>query len=224
MAVYGRAQNMPNYSADAGGNYIPELWAPNIQIRYYKQNVSKAIVNNSYEGEIKNYGDVVHVNTYPDITISNYVKGQRLAIQMPDSTPTTLTIDKGKSYNFMVDDVDEKQAKPDLVKTFTDTAGSQMSEEIDKDILQGTYSSAHADNIGATAGAESSSYDMGASTVYENVTKTNILDYIVDMGSILDEQNVPNDGSRWVVLPPWAAGLIRKSDSKRVPRSSNIAA
>jgi len=214
---------MPNYSADSGGNFIPELWAPRMQIRFYKANVFRAISNNSYEGEIKQFGDTVHINTYPDIDIFDYVKGQKLPIQTPSSTPSSLTIDKGKAFNFLVDDVDKVQSRPDLTKEFGDTAGLQLAEEIDKDVIQGVYSDADSDNVGATAGAESNSYDMGAASAYESLTKTTILDYIVDMGSILDEQNVPNDGKRWVVFTPWAAGLIRKSDSKRVPCVSNIA-
>jgi hypothetical protein len=45
------------------------------------------------------------------------------------------------------------------------------------------------------------------------VTKTNVLDWIVDIGVKMDELNVPETG-RWLVIPPWIAGMIKKSDLK----------
>jgi len=92
MARYPRAAGMPDYS----GNFIPELWDSRIQVRFYAQTVFQVIANTMYEGNIKKFGDVVNIRTYPDITIGTYAKGQDLDIQVPDSTPTTLVIDKGK--------------------------------------------------------------------------------------------------------------------------------
>jgi len=96
MAVYNRAVGMPDYSSSSGGYFIPELWTPRIQVRFYAKSVFREISNTMYEGEIKKSGDVVNIRTYPDITIGNYVKGQALDIQVPSSTPTSLTIDEGK--------------------------------------------------------------------------------------------------------------------------------
>ena len=48
--------------------------------------------NISDEGEIKAYGDTVHINETPDITISNYVKGQKLSHQQPESVPKIKTV------------------------------------------------------------------------------------------------------------------------------------
>ena len=45
------------------------------------------------------------------------------------------------------------------------------------------------------------------------VTKANILDTIVDCGSVLDEQKIPFT-ERWLVLPALLCGLIKKSDLK----------
>jgi hypothetical protein len=45
------------------------------------------------------------------------------------------------------------------------------------------------------------------------VTKTDILEAIVDMGTVLDEANAPEQ-NRFLVIPARAAGLIKKSDLK----------
>ena len=41
--------------------------------------------------------------------------------------------------------------------------------------------------------------------------QTEIVDLIVDLGTVLDEQNIPENG-RWLIIPAWIAGLIKKSD------------
>jgi len=62
---------------------------------------------------------------------------------------------------------------------------------------------------------ESVSYALGAAGAPLQLTKTNVLEIIVDAGSVLDEQNIPRS-DRFLVLPTWAAGLIKKSDLKDV--------
>jgi hypothetical protein len=52
---------------------------------------------------------------------------------------------------------------------------------------------------------------MGDAGAPVDVSKTNILDVIVDCGSVLDEQNVPDD-QRWIVIPAWMNGMLKKSD------------
>lgn len=75
------------------------------------------------------------------------------------------------------------------------------------------YSQAGVGNFGATAGVRSGSVNLGVSGTPVRLDKTNIVDYIVDMGTVLDEQDVPENG-RFIVMPPWACGLIKKSDLK----------
>jgi len=54
---------------------------------------------------------------------------------------------------------------------------------------------------------------MGVTGTPLLIDKDNILDVIVNMGSILDEQSVPQT-QRWLVLPPLFCGMIKKSDLK----------
>jgi hypothetical protein len=88
-----------------------------------------------------------------------------------------------------------------------------MKIAVDTEVLAYVPTGVSANNAGATAGVKSASYNLGASGAWVSLTKANILDYLVDLGSVLDEQNVPETG-RWVVLPAWACGMIKKSDLK----------
>ena len=116
-------------------------------------------------------------------------------------------------YSIAVNLVEMKQADIAYVEKWTDDAGEQLKISIDSNILANVYADAHASNAGASAGYRTSSYDMGVSGSPVGLDKTNILDFIVDMGSVLDEQDVP-ETSRWIVLPPMLCGMIKKSDLK----------
>jgi hypothetical protein len=182
-------------------------------VKFYKATVFGDIANTDYEGEIKNYGDKVQIRTIPDIVISDYVADGDLDYDRPAGAKITLDIDKGKSWSFAVDDVERLQSDIPYVEKWTDDAGQQLAITIDATILADVYSDASADNQGNTAGVESSSLVMGVTGTPVMIDKTNILEWIVDMGTVLDEQNVPQT-ERWLLLPPIFCGMIKKSDLK----------
>lgn len=195
------------------GNYTPEIWSGKTLVKFYKATVFGSIANTDYEGEIKSHGDVVKIRTVPDITINDYAVGQKLSYERPAKALVELNINKGKYYAIAINDVEKLQSDIAYVEKWTDDAGQQMAIKIDTDVLENVYSDAHASNQGLTAGAISGAYSMGVSGTPLGVSKSNILDTIVDCGSVLDEQNVPNT-DRWLVLPALLCGLIKKSDLK----------
>jgi hypothetical protein len=209
---YGAGSGVDAYSGAAG--FIPEIWSGKLQVKFYKSTVLGEITNNDWEGEIKGQGDKVNIRTIPTITISNYSKGQNLTNQVPTSTPLELNIDKGKYFAVVLDDVDATQADVKLMDMFTNDASQQMKIAIDADVLGSVYADAASANKGATAGAISGDINLGATGAPRQVTSSNVLDMLLDMGQCLDEQNVPEDG-RWVVIPAWAASMIKRSDLKQ---------
>lgn len=168
-----------------------------------------------YEGKIKDQGDTVIIRNTPTLTINNYIKGQKLNYERPETTALELLIDKGKYFGFTCDDIDAYQSDIKLMNTFSADAAEQMKLAIDSDVLDtiSVSSDLHASNKGATAGHVSGSYNLGSASGAVQVTKANVLEYIVDCGSVLDEENVPEAG-RWMVIPSWMANMIKKSDLK----------
>ncbi len=158
-------------------------------------------------------GDTVQLRTTPTLTIRDYKIGGSLNYEQPTNPAVELAIDKGKYFAFQIDDVDEYQGDIDMMDDWAGDGGEQMKIAIDTDLLGTIYTSISSQNSGATAGRKSSSFNLGATGVSIALTKANILDYIVDLGSVLDEQNVPESG-RWLVLPAWACGLVKKGDLK----------
>lgn len=196
------------------GITIPNaIWSGKLLVKFYEATVLGEIANTEYEGEIANQGDNVIIRTTPTITIRDYSKGQSLQTERPEPETIELTIDRGKYWNVAVDDVDKFQSDYSYIDDWTRDASEQLKITIDTLVLGDIYSDAHASNSGSTAGAISGDIDLGVASTPKVLDKTNILDYIVDLGTVLDEQNVP-ETDRWVVLPVWACGMIKKSDLK----------
>lgn len=205
-----------NYSSTGTGNtskFIPVIWSTKLVEKFYASTVFADISNTDYEGEIKAFGDKVMIRTIPTITVRNYTKGAGLTYEEPESANVELDIDQGKYFAFSEYTVDKFQSDLSLMNMWAEDGGQQMKIAIDTDILAGVYSSAPAANSGATAGAKSGNINLGTHTTPVALTKTNILDFIVDCGTVLDEQNIP-ETNRWIVLPARACGLIKKSDLK----------
>lgn len=206
------------YGAGAGvdayvGKFIPEVWSGKLLVKFYLATCLTEITNNDYEGEIKDVGDKVKIRSVPTVTIRAYQKGQTLQTERPGTTVTELNIDQGRYWAVVVDDIDAVQSDIKLMDQFGQDAAEQMKIEVEKAVFSVAFADAHAANKGATAGAKSGDINLGATGAPLQITKANVLDWIVDMGLVLDEQNVPETG-RWLVLPPWVCALIKKSDLK----------
>lgn len=211
MAGPTRDAGHPDYSSTSASGFIPQVWSGKLVEKLYLRTCFAEIANTDYEGEIKGKGDTVEIRTTPSIVINDYEIGGGLNYEKPTSDKVELHIDQAKYFAFEVNDVDAYQADIKLMDNWSDDAGQQMKIAIDKVILGDVYSDAAAENAGGTAGAESGSIDMGAAGAPVSVTKANIMDVIVDCGTILDEQNVPDD-QRYIILPAWMNGMLKKSD------------
>lgn len=209
------------------GVFIPTIWAGKFVEKFYDATVLAAIANTDYEGEIRNMGDTVKIRTRPTISIANYEATQALVVTRPSAPAVDLNIDKGKYFNTVLDDVMEVQADADLLSLWADDASEQMKIAVDTDAL--AYSvwntGTVAANKGNTAGRLSGDIRLGITTApaYVNVasqgtgagdTNANdrsVIDHLVDMGQVLDEQNIPENG-RFVIVPAWYASMIKRSE------------
>lgn len=211
-----RTGGYPDYtfqSRDTRANdNIPILFSAKMLVKFYKATVFGSIANTEYEGEIKNQGDKVIIRTIPDITIRDYVKGQKLTLERPESTSVELNIDKAKYFNCGLDDIDVKQFDIDMMDKWAEDASEQMKITIDAAILTFLDDQEDSNNSGATAGVYSN-INLGVSGTAVSISKTNVIDYIVYCGQILDEQNIP-ETDRWFVIPAWMCALIKTSDLK----------
>lgn len=203
------AQGRPNYS----GNFIPEIWSGKLIENFYDATVLAAISNTDYEGEIKSMGDTVNIRTIPNINIKTYVKGQSLQVENPDKPKIQLVIDKGEYFACVEDDVDKVQTDVALMDMWSKDASEQMKIKVDQRVLTDILPDVAVINKGAAAGRISANINLGTTGTPLAVTKANVTDFIVDIGTVLDEANCP-EGNRFIVIPAKMAGLIKKSDLK----------
>lgn len=227
--VAGVAYSGPNPSPAYSGTFIPEIWSGKLIEKFYAASVFGAIANTDYEGEIANQGDKVIIRTRPTISIQDYEANMDLDIQRPGSNVIELLIDKGKYFNLALDDVMKIQSDIDQMNIWSEDASEQMKIAVDTDVLTylATTNDIAAANRGNTAGAITSSVRLGVAGAPTFISKVDIstgtgasagtargvVDYLVDLGQVLDESNIPETG-RWVVIPAWMAAMIKKSDLK----------
>jgi len=212
MAI-GRAVGYPDYTFDGSNKNIPLIFAGKTLEKLYAATMLSEIANIDYVGEVKNQGDKVIIRTIPSITIKDYVKGQKLDLEHPESPSIEFTVDYAKYFNFALDDIDTKQFDIKMMDKWSEDAAKQMKIGIETHVFANIYLSAHANNKGSAAGKESADINLGVATAPLQLTKANILDVLVDIGLVMDEQLVP-ETDRWIVLPPWAIAMIKKSDLK----------
>jgi multimeric flavodoxin WrbA len=209
MATFPINVGHPDYS----GKLIPQIWARKFLDKFYDASVLPAISQTDYEGEIRSMGDKVTINRVPTLIINDYKMGDTLNTQRPEAETIDLLIDQGHYWQFILDDVADAQALTSVMPIWADDASEQLKITVDSRCLAFMVGKAKSTNRGATAGRISANVNLGTTGAPVTVTKATVLDYIVDHGQVLDEENVPENG-RKMVIPAWMAALIKKSDLK----------
>jgi hypothetical protein len=181
--------NLPN------GNFLPEIWSKKINFKYYKETFLMDITNTNWQGEIKGLGSKVIIRVRPTISTFDYSVNGNITYQNLTDDKLELLIDKAKGFAFKVDDVDAAQSDIAIMNEASQDAAEQLKIVIDANVLQTVFADA----------------TNSLSTL--TMDKTNVLDWIIDAGTKLNESNVPRDG-RWLLIPPKACGFIQKSDLK----------
>lgn len=197
----------PSYS----GTFIPTVWSAKLNAKFYAASVYGDIANTNWQGEIGGMGDKIVINTAPTITVSNYVAGTGVTYEAPTPSTVELLIDKGKYFAFQINDVLDYQSKPDLMDMFASDAAEQMRIAIDSNVMYNTIFNGASANKGATAGVKSGSYAMGTDATPITLTAANVVQKVLEMASILDEQNVP-ETDRFLVIDPATRALLFQSE------------
>lgn len=180
--------------------FIPELWNARLLYALEKAHVATNLVNRNYEGEIRNYGDTVHINTIGAITVKNYTKNTDIdAPETLSTTDQTLEIDQQKYFNFQVDDVDRVQAAGELVDVAMGRAAYALADVSDAYLL------------GVIAAGAATGNTIGSAAAPVALTKDNVYENIVKLKTKLDKANVPNTG-RTIVVPPDVHSLLLLDD------------
>lgn len=181
--------NLPN------GNFIPEIWSTRLNYKFYKATYFREIFNSDWQGAIGGKGSKVKIRVRPTVIIGDYTEEGNISYQNLQDDMIELVIDKAKYFAFKVGDITKAQADIQISSEASIDAEKQMKIAVET----GIYSTIYSD---ATTQVTSAALD-----------KTNVIDWIVDQGTKLDELNIPQE-NRWMLIPPAVRGLISKSDLK----------
>ncbi|MCD9186715.1 MAG: hypothetical protein LUM44_09790 [Pyrinomonadaceae bacterium] len=182
-------------------NFIPKVWSAKILKALEEFHIfgSPSCANREYEGEIKDKGSSVKINSVGDIVIKDYTRGTD--IEDPDELNDAgqeLVITEAKYFNFAIDDVDRVQANANVMAEAMSRAGYGLRDKADIFI------------------ASNHIYVPSSNFVGDDVTpiiptKDTFYDYLVDLKVKLTEANIPEEG-RFAIIPPWCEGLLLKDD------------
>jgi hypothetical protein len=183
-------------------DFIPTVWAARLLVALEKSLVygQANVCNRDYEGEIRSSGSTVKIASIGDVTVDNYTKDTDIGDpQILTDAEQSLVIDQAKFFNFYVDDVDRAQQNVNVLDEAMRRASWSLKDYAD------TYLA------GLMDAAVLPANKIGSTTTPKVPTKDDAYEYLVDLGVLLDESDVPVDG-RFVVVPAWFHGLLLKDD------------
>lgn len=171
-------------------NFIPSLWSAQILVANRKAMIFRGLCNTNYEGEIRDQGDRVKINSIGAITVSDYTKNSTtVSYQTLTDASQWLIVDQAKYFGFKVDDVDSAQANVDLMAAAMSDAGYRIANAVDE-YIAGLYAQA-----GVTTG-------LGTTGSPTSITSSNVVATIAEVARRLSDANCPEQ-MRWIVVPPW---------------------
>lgn len=191
--------NLQLFSLDT---FIPQLWSAQLLTSLKKSLIygQESISNRNYQGEITSYGDTVKIHAIGAVTVGDYTKNTDMAKpQTLTGSETTLVINQSKYFNFQIDDIDKAQQNPKVMAEAMNESAYALRNTADQYIA------------GIMVAGVKADHKIGSDEQPKVATKEDAIDYLVDLGVILDEANIPEDG-RFVVIPPFYHALIEKSD------------
>jgi hypothetical protein len=183
-------------------DFIPTVWASRLLSALETSLVygQAKVVNRDYQGDIREAGNTVKIASIGDVGIGDYIKNSDIDDpQILTDTEQTLVIDQAKYFNFYVDRIDAAQQNVNVLDEAMRRSAWRLRDEADSFIASTMLEAVPAANT------------IGSDASPEVPTKDDAYEYLVDLGTLLDEANVPIDG-RFVVVPAWFHGLLLKDD------------
>ena len=157
------------YSASG---FVPEVFSKKLALAERNQtNFKERMTNREWEGEIKRYGDTVHISLPDpsDITIGTSKGSTKVCPTASDVTPTKkdLTIDKVAYFQFYFNDIEQAQVQFDIVEGYGALAVQKMGDERSKELEQAVLDDANVPGL-STAEAPIA---LNETNVYRQMTK-----------------------------------------------------
>lgn len=198
--------------ANAGKQFIPDLWSDEIIAEYKRSLVLGNLVTKMPMTGKK--GDTMHIPKPTRGAASIKAAAETVKIQQSGNDEVLVVVDKHYEYSRLIEDIVDVQALDSLRKFYTDDAGYALAKQMDDDIH--SLGKRLGDGDG-TSYVHSASFRFSADgTAAEPFVAGEAVGEFSDGGfrdliQVLDDNDVAMDG-RVLVIPPSARNTIMGID------------
>lgn len=176
--------------------FIGTVWSARLLENLQKSLVygQNGVINRDYEGELAGKGSTVKITSIGDITIGDYTKDTDIALpEALNDAQTTLVATESKYFNFAIDDVSRAQMSNNIMDGAMRQSAYNLANVADQFVAATMVAGvASANKIGTDA----------AGKVPDTTALNTAYEYMLQMGTMLSNANVPREG-RWIIVPPW---------------------
>lgn len=180
-------------------NFVPTIWAEAIERELERAHVFVADTNRQYEGNVKKAGDTVRILGVgkPTITTMKTTDGDLSlsAAETVGDSSVSLPINIVSYYNYLVDDIDKRQAVGGIMDALSKESSEALANE--EDLAVSALSLA----------PEAVKKDASAT----QIDTTNVLSYIDAAQEILYENDVKPDTEVTMTVPPWFYMILKQA-------------
>ena len=181
-------------------NFIPTVWAEEINRELERACVLAENTNREYEGKVAKMGDSVRILGVGKPTITR-TTGKDIVLSDPETvedTSVTLNITQIAYFNYKVDDIDKRQAVGGVMDALSKETSEGLANEMDRYIADM---------------AKAKNAVLDAAAAYQ-VTKDNILEKIDAAQQKLWENDVKQNTKVTLTVSPRFYMLLRQAYSR----------
>ena len=180
-------------------NFVPTIWNETINHELERAHVFVADTNRQYEGDVQKAGDTVRILGIgkPNVTTTTTKDGS-ITLSDPEvvgDSSTSLLIDHVAYFNYMVDDIDKRQAVGGIMDALSQETSQALAQEEDMAISE------------LSAAPEAVLKDANAT----QIDTTNILSYIDAGLEKLYENDVTPNTEITMTVPPWFYMILKQA-------------
>lgn len=165
-------------------------WAGAHSIKVYKVTTGQM---NDYDRPGENVGTVIPGESEQPSTV---ILSRYGAIESLDATTEELTLKKDRSFTFAIDKLDADETQQQL--SSASALARQQREVVIPEVDTYVYGV-----MAANAGTKPAALTLTAANIYTEIIKAN---------TVLDDEEVPDDGNRSIVVTPAVLELMKQCD------------
>ena len=194
-----------SYGANDYQALIPSLWAMETLRVMRQKMVASGLVHRDFENEVKAFGETVNTRKPSTFTARRKQPTQSLVTQDAVATNIAVVLNQQAYTSFTIDDTSISKSFLDIAGLFAEPAALSLVQQVDRTIL-GQYPQF----IGQSYGG------LG------QLSSSNAVDYLIGLRELANEQLMPDDGARQLLLGSSAeAKMLASSTFNQAYASAN---